>query len=101
MLPPTISYTRHTPPRPPRLNNSQRSRSSDSRSLFFLDRRLPFSCPSFFFFFLNDRPPPEFSPLPLPAPFPIRPQLKSRFLSTGELGGGNTQKQLYSFRLNK
>src|SRR6202021_1239493 len=25
----------------------------------------------FFFFFLNDRAPPEISPLPLPAPFPI------------------------------
>src|SRR4029434_5599292 len=26
---------------------------------------------SFFFFFFNDPPPPEFSPFPLPAPFPI------------------------------
>src|SRR2546425_9963212 len=37
-----------------------------------------YSSRSFFFFFLNDRAPPEISPLPLPAALPISPQPEPR-----------------------
>src|SRR5256885_1624934 len=46
--------------------------SSPTFSSFFYTHHNP---SSFFFFFLNNPAPPEFSPFPLPAPFPIKPHL--------------------------
>src|SRR5256885_7891777 len=41
-----------------------------------------------FFFFLNDTAPPDISPLPFPAPFPISPELADRLVADAALRGG-------------